>query len=315
MKRIILLTVAAVFMLAGCTVGNKPSRKVITVSILPQKYFVERITGDKYEINVLLPPGVSPHTFEPSPRSLVDLSGSSVYFTIGHLEFEKAWLDKFRSVNKSMVINDTSAGVDMISLNVEEHGEDNEEHDGHNDEAENEEHADDHEDHDEHLHTGIDPHIWMSVPEVKVMTKNILDQMIVTDPADSAYFRSNYQAFYNDLEKLDMQLKTMLSEVKNRKFIIYHPALAYFARDYGFEEISIEIDGKEPSPAQIKNVIDTARELEIKTVFIQKQFDSKMAESIAKEIGGKVVPLDHLSADWLNNIILISRTLQFGNEQ
>jgi zinc transport system substrate-binding protein len=307
MKKTLLLAISALIITMGCTKSTTTSKPVISVSILPQKYFVERITGDKFDINVLLPPGMSPHTFEPAPKTLADLSKSAVYFTIGQLEFEKAWLEKFRSVNKNLIISDTSKGVNFIEAGGCDH------HDDHKCGRHHEEHNDEH-GHDEHDHTGIDPHIWMSAKEVMIIAKNILDGIVKIDSENSEFYKSNYDSFIKDLEKLDMQIRTMLSDAVNRKFIIYHPALAYFARDYGFEEISIEIDGKEPSAAQVKNIIDTARAMGIKTVFIQKQFDSRMAESIAKEIGGKVEQLDHLSGDWLNNMIFISRTLQFESK-
>lgn len=296
-KLIFILVTGIIILMSGCTKKGPDTKKYITVSILPQKFFVEKITGDKFEINVLLPPGVSPHTFEPPPSSLIQLSKSSLYFTAGHLDFEKTWLEKFRSVNADMNIIDTSAGVGFISNKDKDHHE--EEHDG---EIEGQEH---------HEHSGIDPHIWMSIKEVKVQCKNILDAVTTTDPENKSLYVKNFETFILDLDKLDMQIRTMLTGLETRKFIIYHPALGYFARDYDLEEISVEMDGKDPAPEDLKNLIDTAKAEGIKVIFVQKQFDTRQAESIAAEIGGKVMPLDHLSEDWLNNMILIARTFQF----
>ena len=291
-----LILAAVIVIISACAKKEQDINKYITVSILPQKFFVEKITGDKFRVNVLLPPGVSPHTFEPPPSSLIDLSKSLIYFTAGHLDFEKTWLEKFRSVNPEMNIVDTSIGVEFISNEEEEHHDETEEV---------------HEAEHEHHHEGIDPHIWMSVKEVKVQCRNILDAVAKADPSNAEFYQKNFDTFNNELDKLDLQIRTMLSELKTRKFIIYHPALGYFARDYNLHEISVEMDGKDPAPDDLRNLIDTAKSEGIKTIFVQKQFDSRQAESIASEIGGKVMPLDHLSEDWLNNMIAISRTFQF----
>lgn len=290
MKRLFLTAFVLFLILSGCAKKSNEAKPVISVSILPQKYFTERITGDKFDINVLLPPGVSPHTFEPAPSILTRLAGSKAYLIMGEVEFEKAWMDKFRSVKKDLRIFNTTEGGEYIrSGEYEDH---------------------EHEDHD-HGHGVVDPHIWMSVREVKNIAENTCSAIVEIDPENEKYYKENLEVFLKDLDKLDMQIRNILTGLNNRKFIIYHPSLGYFARDYGLEEIPVEIDGKEPSPSQIKSVIDTARENGIKTVFIQKQFDARMAGSIADEIDGKVVPLDPLSEEWLNNMIIISRTLQF----
>ncbi|MFO7810486.1 MAG: zinc ABC transporter substrate-binding protein [Candidatus Delongbacteria bacterium] len=286
MKRSIFLALILI-LFVSCVKNSSNSKPVISVSILPQEYFVKRITGDKFNINVLLPPGVSPHTFEPAPSTMSDLARSDIYFTMGEIEFEKAWLNKFRSVNEDMIISNSSKNANYIKFL---------------------DHGDDH----EHDHTGnTDPHIWMSPEEVKTIANNIYEEMVQFDPDNKKFYKKNLESFITDLEKLDMQIRTMLSEIKNRRYIIYHPSLGYFARDYQLVEIPIEIDGKEPSPKQIKKIIDTAQEQNISTVFIQKQFDARLAESIAEEINGKVMQLDPLSKDWLNNMIKIARTMQF----
>lgn len=306
LKKLLLTAFVLFLMLSGCVKKSADEKPVISVSILPQKYFTERITGDKFEINVLLPPGVSPHTFEPAPSILAKLAGSEAYLILGEVEFEKAWMDKFMSVKKDLKVFNTTEGADYIEFysDVDE-SEGDKEHHGHDHEHEN-----DIED-DGHHHEGVDPHIWMSARQVKTIAQNTYKYISDIDPENAKFYKDNLDSFLKDLDKLDMQIKTILSEIRNRKFIIYHPALGYFARDYDLQEIPIEIDGKEPSPSQIKSVIDTARENGIRTVFIQKQFDSRMAQSIAEEIDGKVLQLDPLSEEWLNNMITIARTLQF----
>ncbi len=296
MKKNQFVALIFIILLSGCAEKPSDRKPVISVSILPQKYFTERITGDKFEINVLLPPGVSPHTFEPAPSILTKLAGSEAYLILGEIEFEKAWMDKFMSVRKDLKVFNTTAGADYIKFD-----EDDDRHAHH-----------ERMDHDHvHHHEGVDPHIWMSAREAKIIAENTCRYVSEIDPANGQFYKDNLDDFLKDLDKLDMQIKTILSDLKNIKFIIYHPALGYFARDYGLEEIPIEIDGKEPSPSQIRNVIDTARDQGIKAVFIQKQFDTRLAGSIAEEIGGAVVQIDPLSEDWINNLILVARTLQF----
>jgi zinc transport system substrate-binding protein len=292
MKKLI-TTAIILLMILSCSKTKQESHKnSITVSILPQKFFAEKITGGKFKINVLLPPGVSPHTYEPVLSFLKDLSESEIYFTVGQLDFEVTWMDRFKAVNPSLLIVETSKGADFIVSN-EHHHED--------------EHA-------EHGHEGADPHIWMSPKEVKVMCANMLEAILKADPLNKEFYQTNYDLFVKDLDKLDMQIRTMLSDLKQRKFIIYHPALSYFARDYGLEEISVEMNGKDPAPDDLKKLIDTALSDGIKTIFVQKQFDARQAESVASEIGGTVMPLDHLSEDWINNLILIARTIQYGQQ-
>ncbi len=326
MKRSILFLITLIFLLnfAGCTKKEtaeteKPS---VSVSILPLKYFTERICGDRYGINVLLPPGANPHMFEPQPSVIRSLAGSSALFIIGELEFEKAWLERFKSVNKDLTVVTTSEGADFVSYAGCDHEHNNHEHrhdcshgHKHDHEHKNHDHGHDHHhDHHNHHHEGTDPHIWMSPREVKVIANNIFTYFASSDPENSEFYRNNLNAFLKDIEKLDMQIKTITQDIEAREFIIYHPALSYFARDYGLKEIAIEIDGKDPSPKQIIELINKAKEHNIKTVFVQKQFDRRAAETIAEEIGGTVTEIDHLSDDWINNLLTIARTLQLSEK-
>ena len=322
MKKSILFLITLIFLLnfTGCgkketPVTEKPS---VSVSILPLKYFTERICGDNYEINVLLPPGANPHMFEPQPSAIISLAGSSALFIVGELEFEKAWLERFKSVNKDLAVIITSEGTDLISYTgcSHEHNKHDHRHDcshGHKHDHEHKNHDQCHDDH-HHDHEGTDPHIWMSPKEVKVIANNIFSYFVAADPENSDFYTNNLNAFLKDIQKLDMQIRTVTKDIEAREFIIYHPALSYFARDYGFKETAIEIDGKEPSPKQIIDLINKAKEHNIKTVFVQKQFDRRAAQTIADEIGGTVTEIDHLSDDWINNLRTIARTLQLSEK-
>jgi len=285
MKKLFLIVVMT-GLIMSCSKQAPPGKPVIMVSILPQKYFVERIAGDKVDVKVMIPPGASPATYEPAPSDVINLHKTSAYFRIGHIGFELSKMEDIGGMNKKMKIYDCSEGVELI---YGDH---------------------DHEE-DDHGHSGVNPHIWLSPKAVKIIADNILKGLEETDPENIEFYRKNHQAFTSDLEKLDMEIGVMLKDVQNRKFIVYHPAWSYFAHDYGLEEIPVEINGKEPSAGAIKNLIDKARSEDIKVVFVQKQFDSKLAENIAAETGGRVIQLDPLEEKWFDNMIVIARNFQF----
>ncbi len=292
MKKLFLFVVMT-GLIMSCSKQALPEKPVIMVSILPQKYFVERIAGDKVDVKVMIPPGASPATYEPAPSDVINLHKTSAYFRIGYIGFELSKMEDIGEMNKKMKIYDCSEGVELI---YGDHDHEEAEHD-------NEE--------DDHGHSGVNPHIWLSPKAVKIIADNILKGLEETDPGNIEFYRKNHQAFTSDLEKLDMEIRVMLKDVQNRKFIVYHPAWSYFAHDYGLEEIPVEINGKEPSAGAIKNLIDKARAEDIKVVFVQKQFNSKLAENIAAETGGRVIQLDPLEEKWFDNMIVIARNFQF----
>ena len=256
------------------------------VSVLPQKYFVEKIAGDHFNINVMIPPGASPVTYEPTPKQMKELTKSFVYFRIGHIEFEKSWMKKLININPDMEIIDLSKTADLIKP----------------------EHNHDHS-HEGHHHHGVDPHIWTSPKEVKKQAALIFEYIATEAPEYNKEFKSNYNSFIQEIASLDSYLTRVLEPYKNNKFLIFHPALSYIARDYGLEQISIEIDGKEPTPANIRNIIDIAKKEQIKIVFVQKQFSMHNAEVIASEINGKVVQIDPLDYNWTESIRTIANEI------
>jgi zinc transport system substrate-binding protein len=284
----VLKYLAFFLILASCANVDKNqenNKKNIMVSILPQKYFVEKIAGDNFNVSVMIPPGASPVSYEPTPKQMKELSKSFVYFRIGHIEFEKSWMKNFIAVNSKMKIIDISKTSDLIEP---ENGHDH----GHS--------------HDGHRHHGVDPHIWTSPKEVKKQVQLVYEFLIKEEPKLKEEFETNYNSFISEIDSLDQYISDELKDFENRKFLIFHPALSYIARDYGLEQITIEIDGKEPTPANIQNVIDIARKENIKIVFIQKQFGTHNAEVIANEIGGRVVRIDPLDYNWIESIRFIT---------
>jgi zinc transport system substrate-binding protein len=156
--------------------------------------------------------------------------------------------------------------------------------------------------HREHAHGALDPHVWVSPPEVKIIARNILEALLEIDPANSLTYKSNHDAFIIEIEELDRDLKNIFSDKKGLKFMVYHPGWGYFARAYGLEQVPVEVEGKEPKPEQLKALIEHSRKDGIKVIFVQPQFSIKSAEVIAKAIGGQVIFADNLSQDWERNL-------------
>jgi zinc transport system substrate-binding protein len=285
---VIILLAAAMFMAAPGWAG--PLK--VVVSIAPQKYFVEKIGGDLVEVTVLVPPGASPHNFEPKPRQMTELAQAGVYMAIG-VNFEEVWLDKITASAPGLLIVRTEQGVDKIPMAGHHHHEEGEEHH----EGAHEESGEHHEDH------GIlDPHIWTSPPLVRIQSQNVVAGLIQADPAHRAEYEARYQAWVSELEALDTRLRALFAQRQGLKFLVYHPAWGYLAKTYGLEQVPVEVEGKEPKPAELAALIKYAREQGIKVIFAQPQVSTKGAEVVAKAIGGRVVLADPLSADWAGNL-------------
>jgi len=262
----------------------------VFVSILPQKYFVEKIGKELVDVSVMVPPGANPHIYEPKPNQMVRLSKAKIYFAIG-ITFEDAWLHKFASVNPKMRVVRSEAGIEKIHMQSHPIDERPEDEAGH---AAKAEHKDE--------HGTMDPHVWLSPQEVKIIAKNILGALVEADPANSAAYQENHLRFLEEIEALDSELRNIFSGKKGMKFMVYHPSWGYFARAYGLEQVPIEIEGKEPKPGQLKKIIELARKEGIKVIFVQPQFSVKSAETVAKAIGGQAVFADPLSFDWAKNL-------------
>jgi len=201
------------------------------------------------------------------------------------------WMEKISTQHPDLRVLDLSQGLSLIAPeNVHEH-----EHDhGHG---------------EEHHHGGIDPHVWMSPSNMKHMAARLSETLLELLPQDSLFIEKNTLNFLSKMDSLDRVIRALLVDSQQRTFLIYHPALAYFARDYGLEQKSLEFEGKEPSPAQIRMLIDLGREKGIEIVFIQKQFDRSNAEVLAREIGARVVQIDPLDLRWEEQILHIASVL------
>lgn len=259
----------------------------VTVSILPQKYFVEKIGGDRVDVTVMVLPGASPATYEPKPQQMVQLSESRVYFAIG-VPFEGVWLEKFQSLNPQMTLVPTQTGVEKIPMRAHVH------HDHHHPPKQG-----------SATHSGMpDPHIWLSPPLVLLQARNIFHALCKADPEHAKSYEANYRAFVDELVDLDMDLMQKFKGAdQGKRFMVYHPAWGYFAGAYGLEQIPIEMEGKEPTPKDLQQLITLARKEGIRVIFVQPQFSTKSAETIAKAIQGSVMVADPLALDWAENLL------------
>ena len=270
--------------------------KDVTVSILPQKYFVEKIAGDKINVNVMVKPGFSPATYEPKTSQMKKLSSSIVYFAID-VPFENSWLKKFENANKKMMIVDTSNGIKKLEMQEHVHHDEHAEHAEHTDHTDHDEHAD----HDEH--EGLDPHVWTDPILVKIQAKNIYDALVKVDNKNALFYKKNYESFLLELDLLHKKIETILKPYKDKAFMVFHPSWGYFAKRYSLEQFAIESEGKEPKPKELVELIKDAKEHNIKVVFVAPQFSQNSAKTIAKSINGKVIAIDTLSLDWNNSLI------------
>jgi zinc transport system substrate-binding protein len=248
----------------------------VFVSILPQKYFVERIAGCQADVSVMVGPGDSPETYEPTPRQIAALSEARVYFQIG-VPFERVWMTRLRAANPAMLVVDITVGIQRRSIEGSETAPSD--------------------------HAGLsDPHVWTSPMLVKSMAVHIRDTLMKLNPAHAETYERNYRQFAADLDALDAEIRTRLSPYAGGAFLVFHACWGYFADGYGLRQIAIEAEGKEPGPRTLARIISEAKALKIRVVFVQPQFSRASAEMIAKQIGGHVVAVDPLAENYIENM-------------
>jgi zinc transport system substrate-binding protein len=294
------------------------------VSILPQKTFVEAIGGEKVNVALMVKPGNSPHSYEPKPSQMKDIAKADIYFAID-VEFEHAWLPKFKSQNKNMEVVDLSDGIQKITMakhshddhkdHQDEHKEYNHDKDDHHAHEKHEDHDkhDEHEDHDnhqQHKDKGLDPHVWTSPSNVKIIAKNIYHALVHEDKANADYYQANYEKFLNHIKDTDKQIKKVLIDVETgSKFMVFHPAWGYFAKDYGLTQMAIEAGGKNPKPKQVMHLIEEAKEEGVQAVFTAPEFSEATAKLIAKEVGVPVIKVSPLNPKWSKNLIRLAKAI------
>ena len=285
-----ILTLIVTPILAACqpaasTPVEENNELSVIVSILPQSYFAERIGGDWVSVDVMVGPGQEPHTYEPTPDQMKAVSSAAVFFSIG-VEYEDAWLPRFEDANPQMTVVDTSAGIQKIpmpttviavSAPVET------DHQGE-----------------------LDPHIWLSPDNARVIAENMLNALVELAPQHGADFRSNYEDLIGDIDTLNTQIEGILAGDQQRTFLVFHPAWGYFAKQYDLQQIAVQIGGQDPSASELADLITIAKDRQIKVIFVQPTFNTASAAAVAQEIGGSVAMADPLAQDWLNNLKIVA---------
>jgi zinc transport system substrate-binding protein len=280
-KRILVGCLAGVLLLFARGVRGEEGRIKVFVSILPQADFVERVGGTHVDVEVLVGPGKSPATYEPTSKQMARLERAQVYFRIG-TPFEKGFLGKLQKRQPSLPIVDLRDGV---TLRYFQRGGERE---------------------------VPDPHIWLDPKRVKVQTSTICEALCRLAPQSSARFRENLAAFHDDLDRLDRQIADLLAPLQGRTFYVFHPAFGYFGESYGLKQVAVEMEGKSPSARQLAALIEQARADGVKVLFVQPQYSKMEAQAVADAIDGVVVPINPLPREYLKEMEQLAAALRMG---
>lgn len=264
------------------------TKLAVFVSIDPQVYFVQEIAGDLVSVHALVPPGVEPESYDPTPRQMAMLSQAQLYFAIG-LPFETVLVPKIESSMKNITVVKTQAGVPLRTFS-------------------------------QHLAGsavppgGTDPHIWLAPELVKTQGKTIEEALAAADPAHAAEYVAGLKRLDGQMNALHRQIAGTLAGLSGRSFLVFHPAFGYFADEFGLKQISIESEGKAPGPKQLAGLIAEAKRLQVKMVFVEPQFDQSRAKVIADSIGARVVTIDPLAEDYVANLESVARQIKAALE-
>ena len=271
----------------------------VFVSVLPQKTFVEKIGGEHVEVQTMVRPGHSPTTYDPTQQQISALS-KTVLYVRSDVPFEKAWMERIHTANPNMQVLDARKSIESRIIEHHEHEfQDNQDeplsgkkpYNAHYDASEQ------------------NPHFWTSPPLVKHMARNIRDTLTKLTPANGQDYAHNYETFATELDILDRDIRTLLQDATNRKFMVFHPAWGYFADTYGQIQVPIEKEGKEPGARALAALIEQARCENVRVIFVQPQFDKKSANQVARAIGGRVIAIDPLSPDYAHNLRKVTRQI------
>lgn len=263
------------FLLLSCG-GKRDDNRIITVTIEPLRYFAEQLVGDRAEVTTLVPKGSSPETYEPTAQQMVALGNSMMFIKVGDLGFERTWVAKLGDLADGIEIVDTSEGIATV----------------------------------ESTSRGVtDQHTWMSCANALVIVKNIYNSLRKADPENASFYEGRYNALVAKIEKLNAELTESLNTVEGSSFIIYHPALTYFAKEYGLHQLAVEEDGREPSAASLAKVIDEAKAEGVRLMLVQQEFDRRNAEIVAKALNIGMTTINPLSYEWEKEMRDIGRII------
>ncbi|TCD47721.1 zinc ABC transporter substrate-binding protein [Chlorobium sp. N1] len=274
--RILLLLLMA--LPSGCAVPERDGRMRVAVSIQPLAWFAERIAGGRATVEVMVPPGGNPHTYEPLPRQMAALDGAALFVKAGSgVEFELDWMPRFLALNPGLRVCDASRGVRLLPMGGEAHA------GGH-----------DHR---------MDPHFWLDPSNGLLIADNIARSMAGADPSGAETYLANAELLKRELRELDRSIRTALAPSRGGSFLVFHPAWGYYAHAYGLRQLAAESGGKELTPRQMRSVVDRARAEGIRVVFVSPEFSSAQAAAIAREIDGVTRVVDPLAMDYSANLL------------
>lgn len=323
---------AAALLLAS-ELGAKP---VLIASIAPVEYLAKTIGGDKIEVQSLAKGDV--HSYEPKPNDMKAVAKARIFIAAG-LEFEEAWIPRFKASAKNLVVVQSDAKIAKLKEEHAEHDEEygqheakddkhaehsakdkhadhkvkDDKHSGHGEHAKHDEKHEAHEEHDEEHEAHADPHVWLNPMLAITMARNISDALIAMDKANKDFYLKNFQKLMNDLLAFDESAKNELAGLKNRKFVVYHPAWGYFAEHYDLEQISIERNGKEPKIDEMASTVKMIKDENIKVIFADPNRSQKSAQVLASQTGAKVELLDPLGYNLLENLKIAVRAIKDAN--
>jgi len=285
---LLIVIISVLFNAFSFTNHKQDNRLKILVTIPAEKYLIEQIAGQNVAIHVLVPPGYSPETYEPTPQDIQAISKANVYYIEGLLAYEITNLAKIKEINPNLKIVNISDGIEYLPLVDQDHLTESQRKNP--DEIK-------------------DPHVWLSPKNLKIQAKNLTKSLIDLMPGNASDLVKNEQLLIEKLSNLDESLKTTLKPLNGKSILVYHPAFGYFCSEYGLTQKHIEIEGREPSIAEVTKIVEEAKKDNIKVIFIQEQLSQTTARSIAKELGGAVVPLDPLAEDIVSNLQKIADIL------
>jgi len=330
MKRLFCLSL---LLLALSAPAHAAALKVL-VSIPPEAWFVNQVAGDAASVVVMVPPGASPHTYEPKPGQMAAVEKGDLYLAIG-VEFEETWLPRFTGVNPGLKVEHLDHGITKLPMAEHHHDEgemheheDGEEHehhepgemheqehheamaahehhDGEEHHEPGEEHGHDHEaGHEEHHHhhDGLDPHVWLSPELALTLVDNVQHALTEARPDLATVFAANAERARDRIRSLSAEIATEFKGLPSRRFLVFHPSWGYFAHEFDLIQMPIEVEGREPSPRELHGLLAEAIEHEVRAVFVQPQMSKRTAEVVAHELKGRVVTADPLAADWDANL-------------
>ncbi len=275
-----ILTACLLISLCGCNSHRDSNKRIIATSIVPIQYFIESIVGDTWQVIAIIPSNANHTSYEPTTQNLRDVSDACIYFETGNIGFEDSWTQRFKSLAKDCKFTDVSENIEKIG--------------GHY--------------HNGEYH-GADPHYWLSPSEALVIAENIYNTIAGYDTANKDTYYENYMSLRERIIDTDRKVAGILADKNNDSFLVYHPALTYFAHHYGLNQVAIEDNGKEPSASHIAEIVTFAKDNNIKVILYQSQYAGTSVKNIADEIGAAAVCYDPMAHDWCENMVKIAKIL------